>query len=175
MELGHFLTRSGLTGLEVSWMVSSSFFCLLIYCLLVFSETCFCTFHYSWNLVSEGKKRSHYCYTTPHITLHAGHLRQHSNEIKNYSHPNEGNLLRMWVISVNGRQKRTISVGVLCYQELCFVMTVQQIRWQSKGKNSGSCTPDLHRPQNHGNNITLDVISDRVPWPLNVFAGIKSR
>jgi len=95
--------------------------------------------------------------------------------MKNYSHPNEGNLLRMWVISVNGRQKRTISVNVLCHWELCFVMTVQRIRPQSKGKNSGSCTPDLHRPQNHENNITLDVISDRVPWPLNVFAGIKSR
>ena len=134
MELGHFLTRSCLTGLEVSWMVSSSFFCLLIYCLLVFSETCFCTFHYSWNLVSEKKKRSHYCCTTPHITLHADHLSQHSQEIKNYSHPNEGNLLRMWVISVNGRQKRTISVNVLCHWELCFVMTVQQIRWENKGK-----------------------------------------
>jgi hypothetical protein len=55
-----------------------------------------------------------------------------------------------------------------------FVMTVQQIRWQSKDKNSGSCTPDLDRPQNHENNITLDVISDRVPGPLNVFAGIES-
>jgi len=55
-----------------------------------------------------------------------------------------------------------------------FVTTVQQIRWQSKDKNSGSCTPDLHRPQNHKNNITLDVISDKVPGPLNVFAGIKS-
>ena len=55
-----------------------------------------------------------------------------------------------------------------------FVMTVQEIRWQSKGTNSGSCTPDLHRPQNHENNITLDVISDRVPGPLNVFACVKS-
>ena len=30
MELGYFLTRSGLMGLEVSRMASSSFFCLLI-------------------------------------------------------------------------------------------------------------------------------------------------
>jgi len=55
-----------------------------------------------------------------------------------------------------------------------FLMTVQQIRWQSKDTNSGNCTPGLHRPQNHENNITLDVISDRVPGPLNVFAGVKS-
>jgi hypothetical protein len=56
------LTWSGATswpilvsrGLEVSWMVSSSFFCLLIYNLLIFSEIyygafCFCIFHYSCN------------------------------------------------------------------------------------------------------------------------------
>lgn len=55
-----------------------------------------------------------------------------------------------------------------------FVMTVQQIRRHSKDTKSGSCTPDLHRPQNHENNITLDVISDRVPGPMNVFAGVKS-
>jgi hypothetical protein len=93
IELGHFLTRSGFTGLEVSWMVSSSFFCLLIYSLLVFSEIyygafCFCIFHYCCNYSFWEKKKSHYCRNTPH---YAGHLSQHSQEIKNYSHPNEGN------------------------------------------------------------------------------------
>jgi hypothetical protein len=39
-----------------------------------------------------------------------------------------------------------------------FVVTVKQIGWQSKDTNSGSCTPDLHRPQKHENNIIVDVI-----------------
>jgi hypothetical protein len=79
IELGHFLTRSGFMGLEVSWMVSSSFFCLLIYSLLVLSEIyygafCFCIFHYSCNYSFWGEKKG----------VITGHLSQHS-------HPNEGN------------------------------------------------------------------------------------
>jgi len=37
MELGHLLTHSGVTGLEVSLMVSPAFFCLLVCSVLVFS------------------------------------------------------------------------------------------------------------------------------------------
>ena len=73
------------------------------------------------------------------------------------------------------RGKRGQSLSTVRATGNCvFVMMVQQIRWQSKDKNSGSCTADLHRPQNHENNITLDIISDKVPGSLNVFAGIKS-
>ena len=75
MELGHFLTRSGLTGLEVSWMVSSSFFCLLIYSLLVFSEIyygafCFCIFNYSCNHSFWEKKKRVITVVQPPILLY---------------------------------------------------------------------------------------------------------
>ena len=36
MEIGHLLTHSGITGLEVSLMVSPAFFCLLVCSVLVF-------------------------------------------------------------------------------------------------------------------------------------------
>jgi hypothetical protein len=55
--------------------------------------------------------------------------------------------------------KRGPSLSIFHVTVSCvFVVTVQQIRWHSKDTNSGSCTPDLHRPPKHEKNITLDVI-----------------
>jgi hypothetical protein len=118
MELSQFLTCSSLTGIEVSWLVSSGFFCLLIYSLLIFSEIyygafCFCIFRYSCNYSLWEKK----C-TAP--IFKCWEFRSAFTQNEKLFTPKWAELLRMWVVSVNERQKRTISVNVSCQWELYF-------------------------------------------------------